>query len=134
MQFEVFLGQVQNRARLGSLAEAERAARATLEILAERLTATETDHLAAQLPEGIAHYLRYRQEVVERLEPQEFLRRISEREGVDLPAAIFHARAVLDVLGEAVSRGQMDHIRAQLPEEFGRLFEAGSAGHLPRES
>jgi len=39
--------------------------------------------------------------------------------------AIYHARAVIAVLYEAVSPGEMADIRAQLPAEYARLFEPG---------
>ncbi len=48
-----------------------------------------------------------------------------------MPEAVYHARAVIEVLSEAVSKGEMDDVRAQLPAEFDRLFEAGRRGHLP---
>lgn len=133
MQYDEFLGQVQQRARLGSLGDAERATRATLESLAERLANGEAEHLAAQLPDGIAHYLRQARtpsSESERLSVDDFLQRVHEREGVELPDAVYHTRAVLEVLREAISSGQMAHIRAQLPAEFDRLFEAGSTGNL----
>lgn len=37
---------------------------------------------------------------------------------------------VIEVLGEAISPGEMNDIRAQLPEEFAPLFEAGSTGRM----
>jgi len=36
------------------------------------------------------------------------------------------------VLNEAVSEGEMDQVRAQLPREYHPLFAAGSGGTLPR--
>ena len=56
---------------------------------------------------------------------------MSQRESVDVPEAVYHARVVIEVLSEAVSKGEMDDVRAQLPAEFDRLFEAGSRGHMP---
>ena len=50
MKHDEFIGQVQHRARLSSRGEAERATRATLETLAERLAGGEEQDLAAQLP------------------------------------------------------------------------------------
>lgn len=49
MRYDEFIGQVQHRAGLGSHAEAERATRATLETLAERLAGGEAHDLAARL-------------------------------------------------------------------------------------
>ena len=132
MKHDEFIGQVQHRARLGSRGEAERATRATLETLAERLAGGEAKDLASQLPQEIGEHLRREWSGVgERFSLDEFFRRVSLREGVDLPDAIFHARAVIEVVSEAVSKDEMDDVRAQLPAEFDRLFESGSEGHMP---
>jgi uncharacterized protein (DUF2267 family) len=132
MKHDAFIGQVQYRARLSSRGAAERATRATLETLAERLAGGEAKDLAAQLPPEIAEHLRGEWSAMgERFSLDEFFRRVSQREGADLPDAVFHARAVIEVLSEAVSRGEMDDVRAQLPAEFDRLFEAGSTGQMP---
>jgi uncharacterized protein (DUF2267 family) len=134
MRYDEFIGQVQNRARLSSTEEAVKAIRATLETLAERLAGGEPKDLASQLPEEIGVYLHHeRAGSGERFSLDEFFKRVSEREGVDLPASIYHARVVIEVLSEAVSRGQMNDVRAQLPEEYDRLFEAGSQGAMPRD-
>jgi uncharacterized protein (DUF2267 family) len=50
MKHDAFIGQVQHHARLDSRGAAERATRATLETLAERLAGGEANDLAAQLP------------------------------------------------------------------------------------
>ena len=36
----------------------------------------------------------------------DFFQRVASREGVDLLQATFHARAVIEVVGEAVTQGQ----------------------------
>jgi uncharacterized protein (DUF2267 family) len=51
-------------------------------------------------------------------------------EEVDLPQSIHHVRAVISVLKEAVSAGEMDDIMGQLPEEYKPLFESGHKGSL----
>lgn len=125
MTFDQFLGQIQNRGHLSSQADAERAARATLETLAERLAGGEAENLAAQLPREIGEYLRRGDpSKSERLDLQGFYHRVSEREGTELPDAVHHAKAVVGVLKEAVSQGEFDDIRTQLPEEFKELLEA----------
>jgi CBS domain-containing protein len=58
-----------------------------------------------------------------RLSLQDFYQRVSIRENVDLPKAIFHARAAMSVLREAVSAGEFEDIQSQLPAEFRSLFE-----------
>ena len=61
----------------------------------------------------------------------EFFERVTERdEGVDQPKAVYHARVVMEVLGDAVTKGEMNHVRSQLPEEYEPLFQAGSQGEM----
>ena len=55
---------------------------------------------------------------------------MTEKEGVDKPVAVYHARAVIDVLQEAVSEGEIDNLRSQLPDEWDPLFEQGAEGNL----
>lgn len=132
MRTREFLGQVQHKASLPSLDHAIRATRAALETLAERLGADEASHLGAQLPREIAHYLVDTWVVApERFSSDEFLERVSEREGVDLPASVHHARVVLEVLQEAVSPGEIDDVLDRLPNDYRRLF-AGSQDSMPQ--
>ena len=60
--------------------------------------------------------------------------RVGEREAVDLPDAVFHARSVVSVLRDAVSPGEIRDVRTQLPEQWAPLFEAGYEGRMPRPS
>jgi uncharacterized protein (DUF2267 family) len=129
MTFEKFMGEVQHRARLSSTADALRATRATLETLCQRLTAGERKDLAAQLAHELAHYVQS-DVPLERLSLKDFFERVSEREEVPLPTAVYHARVVIEVLKEAVSPGEITDIRAQMPPEFDDLFESGSVGAL----
>ncbi len=134
MQHDEFIGQVQARARLASRGDAERATRATLETLAERISQGAAENLAAQLPREIGEHLRRRSEpAAERLSLDEFFTRVCEREGVDRPEAVFHARVVLEVVDQATSGSLLDKVRHQLPDEFDRLFTAGSTGAMPRD-
>ncbi|PSB15627.1 DUF2267 domain-containing protein [filamentous cyanobacterium CCP2] len=130
MKHDEFIGQVQHRARLASRGDAEVATRATLETLAERLAGNEPHNAAAQLPEGLAAYLTHDYAGMgDAFSVNEFFERVSQRERVDLPQAVYHARVVLEVMGEAVSQGEMDDIRAQLPNEYDPLFQ-GSQGRM----
>jgi uncharacterized protein (DUF2267 family) len=131
MQFDEFVGQVQSRAHLASKGEALSASRATLETLAERLAGKEAEHLAAQLPTEIAAFVRTPSAGAgESFYLDEFFARVSAREGVKLPQAVFDARVVIEVLQEAVSAGEIRDVKAQLPAEFDPLFEAGSTGAM----
>ncbi|MEC4811784.1 MAG: DUF2267 domain-containing protein [Scytonema sp. PMC 1069.18] len=130
MQHDEFIGQVQHRARLSSRGDAEVATRATLETLAERLAGNEPLHAAAQLPKGIAAYLEHEYAGAgASLSLNEFFQRVSLREGVEAPQAVYHARVVMEVLGEALSSGEINDIRSQLPPDYNPLF-AGSQGQM----
>ncbi len=129
MNFDEFTGKVQNKAKLASTDEALTAIRATLETLAERTAGEEAQNLAAQLPAEIGKFLS-QPHVVERFSLADFFDRVTEKEGVDKPVAVFHARAVIDVLQEAVSVGEMEDLRSQLPDEWAPLFETGVKGEL----
>lgn len=129
MQYHDFIGKVQNQARLGTTGEAVRATRATLEVLSQRMHETEAKHLAAQLPAEVGNYLEDDQEN-QTFGLDEFFERVSKSAKVDFPDAAHHARAVMAVVKEAVSEGQMNDVRAQLSDGFDPLFEAGSEGEM----
>jgi uncharacterized protein (DUF2267 family) len=134
VKYDEFIAQVQRRADLNTKDEAERAIRATLETLAGRLAGGEAKDLAAQLPPEIAIYLQ--QPLVgagEDFSLDEFFRLVSEREGIELAEASFHARVVLGLLTEAVTMGEIEDVRAQLPAEFRQLFEVENEGELPSQ-
>ncbi|HMJ90751.1 MAG TPA: DUF2267 domain-containing protein [Candidatus Acidoferrum sp.] len=126
------MGQVQHRAQLASTEEALRAIRCTFETLAERLSFDEAKDVSAQLPRELATYFAVPEHSV-RMSLDQFFHRTSEREQVALPKAIHHARVVIEVLEEAVSAGEIKHVRAQLPHDWDPLFESGSQGHLGRK-
>lgn len=130
MQTHEFLGHVQHRAALPDLDAAMRAARATLETLAERIGPDEANDLSAQLPREIGEWLKAPPEP-ERFSSDEFLQRVSLREAIDLPASVHHTRAVLEVLQEAVSAGEIKDVLQRLPEDYQRLF-TGSQGKMGR--
>ena len=67
---------------------------------------------------------------MERFSLADFFDRVTEKEGVDKPVAVFHARAVIDVMKEAVSAGEIGDLRSQLPEAWDPLFEMGAEADL----
>lgn len=133
MTYDRFIGLVHSRAHLASQGDAVAAIRATLTTLAERIDAHEAHDLASQLPREIGIFLdRKDGGTGERFSFGEFCRRVAEREHVDAPAAVFHARCVIEVLEEAVTGGEMSHVLSQLNKEFAPLFVAGSQGEMRR--
>jgi uncharacterized protein (DUF2267 family) len=135
MQHDEFIGQVQARARLSSRGDAERATRATLETLGERIPEGLADNLAAQLPHEIGEHLR--RTVVyggagtgERFDAREFVRRVSERSVADEPQAAFLARVVFEVVDEATSGSLTQKVAESLPDDLRKLVTAGSTGEV----
>lgn len=123
MQFDEFLGHVQDRAKLDSTGAALTATRATLSTLAERLVGNEPLDLAAQLPEEIGNLLRTDDAGKgERFDVSDFIARVSEREGVPQNQATHHAQVVMGVVNEAVSEGEMKDVRGQLTDDYELLF------------
>lgn len=129
MQYDEFVGEVQNRARLPARGETVRAIQAALETLAERIAPGEADDLAAQLPPELGTFLRD-VDTTERFSVDDFFLRVAAKESADVPDAVHHVRAVMAVLQEAVTTGELEDIRAQLPDEYEPLFEAGSEGEM----
>ncbi len=132
MKYDEFIKEVQTRGHMESRQEAEEATQATLETLAERLAGGEPHDLASQLPPELAEYVRYEgEETSNPYSLEEFFERVNEKAGgVDEPRTVYHARVVMEVLQEAVTEGEIDHVRSQLPAEYAPLFEAGSQGEM----
>lgn len=122
MQYDDFIGQVQDQARLPSTGDTVRAISATLQTLAMRLHGGEADDLAAQLPQSIGEYLKH-DGSNETFGLSEFYNRVQKRSGFDMPDAVHNARAVMQVLQKAVTGGEMHDIKTQLPAEYNELFE-----------
>lgn len=127
MKCDDFLRMVRSRAGLKSKDEAMNATRATLEVLSQRLFGGEAHDLASQLPSEFQPFLQQVQ-YTDSFDLDEFFRRVSEREGVDLPTAARHARAVVSVLLTAVSPGEMEDVLSQLPDSYDPLFQLGFEG------
>ncbi|MBA9006080.1 MULTISPECIES: DUF2267 domain-containing protein [Thermomonospora] len=133
MQHDEFIGLVQNRARLSSRGEAERACRAVLETLGERVPEGLADKLAAQLPHEIGEHLR-RTEVFggagtgERFDRHDFIERVASRAGVDEPKAAYLARTVLEIVHQATEGRIIEKVEESLPPDIRRLVTSGSKG------
>jgi uncharacterized protein (DUF2267 family) len=124
-----FVGRVQSAARLPTLEQAFNATRATLRTLAERLGTDEARDLGAQLPEGIGQFLMGVPPAAVVNTREEFQRRVSRREGVDLSVSVCHARAVLDTLQQAIPEDDLHDVLQRLPADYAPLF-AGTTGKL----
>ena len=57
-----------------------------------------------------------------RVSLKELYRHVTEREGVDIETARIDASAVMRVLREAVTPGELDDVMMHLPEDFNTLL------------
>ncbi|MDM9383257.1 DUF2267 domain-containing protein [Chlorogloeopsis sp. ULAP01] len=127
MKYEEFLKHVESVAQLNSREEAERATRATLETIKERIVGNEANHLAAQLPEELAGYLRGREgESGQSFTLEDFISKVGEKENVDPTAAVIHIRSVFTVLQDAVTPGEFADFQHNFSEDYAELFPPSS--------
>jgi uncharacterized protein (DUF2267 family) len=127
-----FIAKVQRRANLDSSESAYLVTGATLATLGERLAGGEVKDLASQLPPEIGEFLN--QPLAGMGEPfglDEFFWRVSQRANIDLQNASLLARVVIGVLCEAVTMGEIENVRAQLPEDIRQMFMVENEGDLP---
>jgi uncharacterized protein (DUF2267 family) len=101
--------------------QAERATRAVLETLAERLSKGQALDLAEQLPEPLAAWLHTTSDA-EPFHYDEFLNRVAAREGTDTQTAERHAQAVFRALARSVDAQELDDVAAELPQDFASLI------------
>ncbi|WP_345463132.1 DUF2267 domain-containing protein [Actinoallomurus oryzae] len=120
MEYSEFLQITQSEAG-GDAGEAERAARAVLTTLGERLSRENADALIPRLPDEIRPWLRTERSA-ERFAVAEFLRRVAEREGVDTESAERDVRAVAAALREAVGNEAYAGLTTRLPPDYTMLL------------
>lgn len=130
MNFSDFTGEVQHRLELGTEGEAVRATRAVLTTLGERIQAGEATDLAAPLPMEIDYYLES-VDHAQSFEWDEFVSRVADRAEVEEGDATFYAQTVVALLTEVVPEGEVDDLRAALPDGYGDLFELAEADSTP---
>lgn len=121
MKRDQFLAEVRDLAELGSDEDAEKATRATLQTLRERLAGNEPSNLAAQLPPEIAPHVDG-EGGRESFSVEEFYNRVAQKEGVGVEEATRHARAVATIVQTAVTGGELDDVRSQLGNKYRDLF------------
>jgi RND superfamily putative drug exporter len=132
LSHDEFVGRV---ARSSGLAppEAAEAIDAVLTTLGERITRKERRVLAAHLPKRLRPAIKSGGLRSEDFPLEEFLRRISERQGASERSPRDDARAVMSTLGDVVARGELDYLRAQLSADYAAVLPDGD-GAGPRRS
>ncbi|MGW4465163.1 DUF2267 domain-containing protein [Micromonospora sp. NPDC004704] len=96
---------------------------ATLQTLADRISAGESQDLADKVPTRLADSLRKpsSREFADPFDLAEFLRRVGNRAGLDDTQAAPGAAAVLSTLREAVPDYEFDDMRSQLPTDIRQM-------------
>ncbi len=123
MRHDEFLAKVRERGEYHGQEEAEEVTASVLRVLASRITSSEAEDLAAQLPEPLDRPLidgAGTQAGIFGVE--EFLRRVGRLTGARPRTAEWDASAVLSTLAEAVSGGELNQVLSQLPSGFAPLF------------
>ncbi|MEA2273412.1 MAG: hypothetical protein QOI98_2120 [Solirubrobacteraceae bacterium] len=121
--YDRFVTIVEQAADIGR-ERAEEAIRATLRTLGERISAGEARDLTEELPPELAPWIATADDA-EGFDVDEFLRRVAEREGVDIPTAQRQARAVFAALGRTLSRQELADVAAELSKDYAPLLPTG---------
>ncbi|HTA34398.1 MAG TPA: DUF2267 domain-containing protein [Solirubrobacteraceae bacterium] len=121
-RYERFTTTIEQRAGI-SWTQAERAARAVLETLGERISADAARELEQELPFQLSislHSLTHGR--AQSFDAKEFVRRAAAREGVDPETAQAHARAVFIALARLVRGEETAKLEQQLSQDYQWLF------------
>jgi uncharacterized protein (DUF2267 family) len=138
MDYEQIIGVIGRAAGGLSTAEAEHAARATLQTLAASLPRTTAEDILRDLPAGLqphgrsggsgapgtAGFLSAAPDI------DVFLAIVAGREDTDVETALRHARAVFFALGDALSPAAIASLAASLPSAFDPLVAEAQRRYL----
>lgn len=124
MEFVRFIEKVESRIESPDPGEAELAVTATFETLGERISGGEASDIAAQLPEELKGPLQAATGDPESFGLENFFERVAGKIGVSKNKATEQASAVMAVLGQAITSGELRDVRSQLPREFHPLLQA----------
>lgn len=137
MRHDELIAKVRERAELPDRNSAERATRAVLWTLAERVPDGLADHLAAQLPAQLAESIRERVSSPagsaerrgsgERFDLTAFAGRVAWRAGVPEDAALRESVAVFEVLDAAIAPEEMEKLARVLPTDIRTLLPVARA-------
>jgi uncharacterized protein (DUF2267 family) len=128
MQYGEFMQDVRERTGVDE-DRAEKAVRATLNTLAQRLAGGEPHDLASQLPEELKETVELTADegAGHRWDADEFVAKVAAREGCSPEQAREHVRAIFAALRDAVTPGEFDDITSQLDRSYRELLPDGAA-------
>lgn len=132
MEYDEFITHVQSLAQSNSREEAERATRATLETIKERIPSEEAEELAAKLPQQLSEVLRGQEQVTpESFNLQEFIARTSQKENIQPTTTAIHVRAVFAVLQNAIDPQTFTSFQAYFSHDYEELFPTAPTSEVP---
>jgi uncharacterized protein (DUF2267 family) len=128
MNYGEFMRDVRERTGLDK-EQAEKAVRATLNTLAQRLAGGEPKDLASQLPEELKETVILTTGAGEGIHwnAGEFVKKVADREGAPVDEARQHVRAIFAALRDAITPGEFDDVTSQLDHSYQELLPAGAA-------
>ena len=129
MDYEQIITVIRRAAGGLSSAEAELAAHATLQTLAERLSRSQALHVLRELPAELKPWI-YTVTDAAAFGIDEFLEKVADREDTDVETALRHARAVFFALGDALGPAEVAHLAGSLPKAFDPLVAEAQRRYL----
>lgn len=125
MRYDEMLARVREELGLPDQEHADKAIRATVQVLGERLSGQEPANLRDQLPAELATELPTTGDG-QSFDADEFIRRVGEREGLGCSQDQLrqHAQTALTVVLGSVSGEERDDVLAQLPQDVRALAGA----------
>lgn len=124
MRYDEMVANLHEELRLPDQQHAEKALRATVAVLGERLAGQEPADLRAELPQELQQELPTTGDG-QPFDADEFVRRVREKEGMGCSQDQVreHTRAVLSlILARHVAGGERDDVAAQLPQDLRSLM------------
>lgn len=124
MEYDQMVADIRGELGLPDAAHADKALRATVAVLGERLAGQQPAHLAAHLPQELARELPTTGPGMP-FDADAFVRRVRQKEGLGCSQDEVreHARAVLSmVLGPSLAGSERDDVAAQLPQDVRALM------------
>jgi len=129
MDYEQVITVIRRAAGGLSCEEAELAAHATLQTLAERLSRSQALHILRELPAELKPWI-YTVTDAAAFGIDEFLEKVADCEDTDVETALRHARAVFFALGDALGPAEVAHLASCLPKAFDPLVAEAQCRYL----
>ena len=129
MQYVEMINKIQELSAITDQEEAALVIRAVLGTLGEHIYRTEERLLASQLPKELRNvFYEYQQRERGRgdlanYSLEEFYNRVSARANISFQEAQRLSAIVFHVLKQAVSPGEIENVKKELPSDFHKLFD-----------